>query len=209
MSSDARSEARIVELAQRLPRDVPLATDLWPRIAACIDNEAEEAIRRLPRDIGPTRNLWPNIEAQLQQERAVGPTMPADRPQRFSSLAAVGVAAMLMLGVLVSTQFGQLSETLGVFDDASRLPVQVSNVFDRFENARPGTHAAAVRETALEIRRDLIMTRFERIRIEQALAGSLNDRNLRTQWRHVYVAELRLIDTVQNLGNFELDRRET
>jgi len=165
-------------------------------------------IGRLPRDIGVTRDLWPNIKANLQGNRAVGRTMAVDRPQRFNARAAVGVAAMLMLVVLVTTQFRQVSETLDIFNDAERLPVQVSHVFERFEQARPGTHAAAVRETALAIRRDLIMTRIERFRIEQALADSSNNRNLRTQWRHIYVAELRLIDTVQNLGNFELSRRE-
>lgn len=208
MNSDARAEARIVELTRRLPRDVTVTTDLWPRIAACIDNPVEDVIRRLPRDIGVTRDLWPNIKAKLQGSAAVGRMMPANRPQRFSAMAAVGMVAMLMLGVLVSVQFRQISEAQLFFDDAVRMPVQVSQVFERFENALPGTHAAAVRESALEIRRDLIMTRSERFRIEQALAGSSNDRNLRTQWRHTYVAELRLIDAAQNLGNFELSRRE-
>jgi hypothetical protein len=208
MSSDARAEARIVELMQRLPRDVAVTEDLWLRIAASIDNPADEAIRRLPRDIGVTRDLWPNIKAQLQRGTAVGRTMPANRPQRFSALAAVGLVAVVMLGVLVSAQFRQIADARYFFDDAVRLPVQVSNVFERFENALPGTRAAAVRESALEIRRDLIMTRSERFRIEQALAGTSNDRNLRAQWRHVFVAELRLIDVAQHLGNFELSRRE-
>jgi hypothetical protein len=208
MSNDARDEARIIEQMRRLPRDVAVTTDLWPRIAASLYDPAEDVIRRLPRDIGVTRDLWPNIEAQLQRGSAAGRMMPADRRQRFSALAAVSVVAMLMLGVLVSFQFRQISESQYFFDDAVRLPVQVNSVLERFENALPGTRAAAVRQSALEIRRDLIMTRSERYRIERALAGSSNDRNLRTQWRHTYVAELRLIDAAENLGTFELSRRE-
>jgi hypothetical protein len=189
----SRAEARIVDRLRGLPRDVPVAVDLWPRIASCIGDPAENAIRRLPRVIETTRDLWPGINARLQARNADGRTSAVSGPRRFSVISAAGVVAVLVLSALISAQLRLLSEAQDVygsaigsaaFESAARLPLQVNDVFDRFENALPGTHGAAVREAAREIRRDLIMTRFERFRIEQALAGASDNRILTTQWRH-------------------------
>ena len=216
-SGNSSVKTRIEELLQILPRDLATPTDLWPRIAASIEDPTENAFRLLHRDVENTRDFWPAIEPRLDADRSLGgrPKIKIT-PRRFSLVAAVGMIATLALTALVTLQFRLLSENPGIYGTAgttaayaaaASLPPRVNSLFDRFENALPGTQAAAVKETAFEIRRDLIMTRFERLRIERAMAVSSNERNLRTQWRHAYVTELRLINAAENLSNFQFNRR--
>lgn len=214
---DSQTKARIDAEIRRLPRDVAMEADLWPHIAARIDSPSDKAIRQLPRDVETGGDLWPGIRARIEGLALGQRTVRPFRRPRIGTAVAAGVMAVLTLTAVISTQFRLLTGNTDLsgsgvgqvsFSEASRLPSPVSEVFDRIENSLPGTQAAAVAETALELRRDLVMTRFERLRIEHALARSSNDRNLRTQWRHIYVTELGLIDTAQKLGNFQLMRSE-
>jgi hypothetical protein len=193
----SKPDMRLERMALKLRCDVSPETDLWPRIAARIDTPAERSFRRLPRDVEVPRDLWPSIHARL---RAYGRVDGASSPPGFRFtrvVAGVGILAVAAIALLISTPVENPTRPVSVTASASELPVWMADMLGRFAG-----------ETAVSIGRDFLMVRSERLRIEQALATSANDTNLRTQWRHVYLAELRLIDEAQKLGNMYGTRSE-
>lgn len=201
-------ERHIEDLARNLPRSVTVEPDLWPRIAASIDTPVERRIRQLPREIQPTRDLWPEISRGLSACHRRGEMDPASGRQRLSAVGAFGILALVTLATLFSIQVQKLPEAESITAADNPLPTSITELLGRFTGAAPGTPAAELHETALEIQRDLVMTRSQRQRIEQAMAVAVNDINLRAQWRHVYVTELHLINEAQNLGYIHLTRSE-
>jgi hypothetical protein len=199
-------ERRVEQLVDRLPRDVNTETDLWPRISACIDTSEERWIRQLPRDVDTKRDLWPGIVSGLRAERGIDDTAAATGLLRPRVAAGFGVLALAMLATLFSIQ---VQNTTGASSaSASALPTGIDELLGQFDDAIPGTLGAELQATAQLIQRDIRAVRAERLRIERAIATSAYDLNLRNQWRHVYLAELRLINEAQKLGNLYLARSE-
>lgn len=204
--SDA--EKRIEQLAVRLPRSVVTESDLWPRIAARIDIREDRRIRQLPREIEATRDLWPEILAGLRARGRTEDPGPDARRTGFGVAAAIGLLALAALTTWYSIRPPNVTENVtastiepGAAADVDQLPALIDDLLGQITNADPGMAGAELQEAAMLIRRDYLMVRSERLRIEEALTNSANDFNLRNQWRHIYVAELRLINEAQNLGN--------
>jgi hypothetical protein len=103
--------------------------------------------------------------------------------------AAVGVLAVAALAL--SSYIGTRTPQSPTWP--SETPAQIVGMLADL----PG---AELQDAARSIARDFLMLRAERLRIEQALTSSAGDSNLREQWRHVYLAELRLVDTAEKLA---------
>ena len=171
-----------------LPRDISPETDLWPGIAARIDASTDRAIGQLPRSIEPARDLWPDIQAQVSgRER----THRVGLRFTWPNLNVAAAAGVLAMGTLVLTSF------IGTRSPAP--PSWPSDTPARIAGILADLPGADLQQAAWSIERDFLMLRAERLRIEQALATSEGDSNLRDQWRRVYLAELRLIDTAEKL----------
>jgi hypothetical protein len=156
---------------------------------------AKPGFRRLRRDIEAPRDLWPSIHARIDA--------PLTRVSRGAGVLAV-VAIVLALAIQVEDLGGSDRLTAS----AGEVPVWMDELLDPFSRAAPGTTQAALGETARSIRRDFLMVRSERLMIEQEIAASVADSNLRAQWHQVYMAELRLIDEAQKLGTHYATRSE-
>ena len=183
----SKQERRLARMASQLPRDLSPGKDLWPGIAAQINAPDERRFRQLPRDVEVPNDLWPSIRARIDA--------PLVRMARGAGILAV-VAIVLAVGIQVE----DLSDADSLMASATDVPSWMADLLDPFSRAAPGTRLAQLGPTAQSIRRDFLMVRSERLMIEQAIAASAADGNLRIQWRHVYMAELRLIDEAQNLG---------
>lgn len=204
-------ERRIERLARQLPRELSPENDLWPGIAARIDAPEQSRFRRLTRDIEPSRDLWTGIQARLSAGRAMEP--PGRPSMRYAS--AAGVLAVVALAALMTTRMSNFpnsgsgaaspGDTNGPVV-AAAVPDWMARMLGQYADAATGTSGAGLNEAARAIERDFLMVRSERFRIEQVLGDAPNDTNLRAQWRHVYLAELQLIDEVQRLGNLYATR---
>jgi hypothetical protein len=196
-------EQRIDRLARQLPRELSPETDLWPHIVAEIDATDQGRFRQLARDIEPSRDLWAGIRVQL----GAGEALESSRRPRIPYAAAAGVLAMVAMVALMTSQMNGFRSNGTPFPGdsspvvAAGLPDWMVQMLGQYADAAPGTSEADLNETARAIERDFLMVQSERLRIEQVLGDSPNDTNLRAQWRHVYLAELQLIDEVQKLGN--------
>ncbi|HUF73997.1 MAG TPA: hypothetical protein VMR74_13995 [Gammaproteobacteria bacterium] len=205
----SRLQGRAGDLARRLRCDLSPATDLWPRIAARIESDASPRPGRLPRVIEAGRDLWPGIRARIEPGDRLDGTNREVTPRGTGLAAAAGVVAVTTLTLVFAMRLGDVrlpGEVTASADSSAgaatvALPTWMADTFARFGEAVAGTPAAELGDTARSIQRDFLMVRAERLQIEQALAASVGDMNLRAQWRHVYLAELRLIDETEKLAN--------
>lgn len=190
----ATNDERLARMARELSRDLSPERDLWPGIAAQISDPADR-FGRLPRDITVPRDLWPSIRARIAGQR------PDGRHGREARTAhGAGILAVAAIVLAIAIRFDDLTDAASVPMPTDALPLWMADMLDAFDGAAPGTPQAELGETAQSIRRDFLMVRSERLEIERALVVSVADTNLRTQWRQVYRAELRLIDEAQKLG---------
>jgi hypothetical protein len=198
------NDDRLTRMARELPRDLSPGKDLWPGIAAQISTPAERRFGSLPGDVAVPRDLWPSIRARIAAERpderrgSGAVAGPGFRLARTAHGAGILAVAAILLAIAI--RFDDLSDAQSITGSTAGLPVWMADMLDPFDRAAPGTPQAELGETARSIRRDFLMVQAERAQIERALAVSVADTNLRTQWRRVYMAELRLIDEAQKLG---------
>lgn len=200
-------EQRVDRLTSKLETDLEPETDLWPRIAAQLDSDAERQFGRLPREIETGRDLWPDIRAGIgeRHRRRAGSGLWEFEGGIAAAAGIVAVAVLTLLLTNALRDFGPSGQVTASAGDAGLPAVEVpgwmADALAQFTGAAAGTTAAELGETAESIERDFLMVRTERFRLEQAIARSAADLNLRAQWRRVYLAELRLMDESQKLAN--------
>ena len=212
----SRLDARAGDLARRLRRDLSPDTDLWPRIAARLKSEAPPRPWRMPRAIEAGRDLWPDIRARIDAGDRFDGTNREPHPWGAGLAAAAGLVAVTALILMLAMRLGDFrlpGEVTASADSSAgaatvALPAWMADTFAQFDEAAAGTSAAALGDTARSVQRDFLMVRGQRLQIEQTLAAYGGDMNLRAQWRHVYLAELRLIDETEKLANLYGTRTE-